>query len=175
MKRLRRHRLIPALTALFLWSLAAPSGAERDRATVMSVSDGDTIVVRLGMKRERVRLIGIDAPESSLNRKARRDAQRSGADVHVLVAQGRRAKSFVKSLIRKGDDVGLEYDIERRDRYRRLLAYVYLEDGRMLNEIIVREGYALVYTYPPNVRHRDRFRKAYRHARSTGAGLWSAE
>lgn len=159
-----------AAMVMLLFLAAAATG--RESAIVMSVTDGDTIVVRLNMKRERVRLIGIDAPESSLNKKARRDARRSGADINIMVTQGRRAKSFVKSIVKKGDTVHLEFDVERRDRYHRLLAYVYLDDGRMLNETIVREGYALVYTFPPNVRHLAQFRKAYRHARSSGAGLW---
>ncbi len=64
------------------------------------------------------------------------------------------------------------FDVEKRDQYGRILAYVYLQDGRMLNEEIVKSGYANVMTIPPNVKHEDRFRKVYREARENRRGLW---
>ena len=66
----------------------------------------------------------------------------------------------------------VEFDVQKRDRYKRLLGYVYLQDGRMLNEIIVRSGYASLMTIPPNVKYKDRFLKAYRAARDEKLGLW---
>jgi micrococcal nuclease len=62
--------------------------------------------------------------------------------------------------------------VERRDQYGRLLGYAYLSDGRMLNEEIVRAGYANLLTHPPNVKYQERFLMAYREARENGMGLW---
>jgi micrococcal nuclease len=78
----------------------------------------------------------------------------------------------VKSLVGKGSVLEIEFDVERRDRYGRLLAYLYFPDGRMLNEEIVRAGYASVMTIPPNGKYKDRFLKAYREARESRVGLW---
>ncbi len=163
------------LLSLLLFVLVPFSLLGGDTAQIAYVIDGDTVVVLVNGKKESVRLIGIDTPESKRNAKAFRDAERSGSDVEAIVASGKRARAFVKSQIRKGGKVSLEFDVEKRDRYGRLLAYIYLPDGRMLNEIIVRSGYASVMTIPPNVKHRDLFQKAYRHARQNKLGLWSEE
>ena len=71
-----------------------------------------------------------------------------------------------------GDTVKMEFDVEKRDKYSRLLGYVYLSDGKMLNEEIVKAGYANLMTIPPNVKYQDRFLKAYREARENRKGLW---
>ena len=152
--------------------LAVPSFAKQT-ATVVSVTDGDTLVVMLNGRKEKVRLIGIDAPESRKNRKAYRDTDRSGNDVSVLIIQGKRATAFVRDIVKKGHTVRLELDAEHRDRYGRLLAYVYLSDGRMLNDLIVRSGYASPMTIPPNVRYKDRFLESYQYARKNSLGLWA--
>jgi micrococcal nuclease len=62
--------------------------------------------------------------------------------------------------------------VERTDRYGRLLAYVRLQDGSMFNEVLLKEGYAQIATFPPNVRYVERFEKAQREAREAGRGLW---
>ncbi len=85
---------------------------------------------------------------------------------------GKESTKFVKTLVKPGDQVKLEFDVEKRDRYERLLAYVYLSDGRMLNEIIVKEGYANLLTIPPNVKYQERFLKLYKEAREGNRGLW---
>ncbi|HCH44174.1 MAG TPA: nuclease, partial [Algoriphagus sp.] len=68
--------------------------------------------------------------------------------------------------------VRLEYDVQRYDRYQRTLAYVYLEDGRFFNALLVQEGYATVATFPPNVKYESLFIKLQREARTKGKGLW---
>ena len=85
---------------------------------------------------------------------------------------GKKATKFVKTLLKKGDTVSLELDVQHRDRYGRLLAYIFLSDRKMLNEIIVKQGYASVMTYPHNVKYKDKFIKAYRDARKDKLGLW---
>ena len=131
--------------------------------------DGDTLVLESG---ERVRLIGIDTPELHESKKLYRDAQRSGEDIKTIQGMGKRAADFTKSLV-EGKRVRLEFDVDRYDKYKRLLAYVYLvDDGTFVNAKIVEEGYASLMTYPPNVKYADEFVKLYRQARENNRGLW---
>jgi micrococcal nuclease len=127
---------------------------------VISVVDGDTIHVLRGDRDVTVRLIGIDAPEVAWY----------GGEAECF---GARAGRFARALL-DDEDVRLELDEERLDPYGRLLAYVWLADGRMANVVLVRRGFATVTIYPPNDRHEDRLRAAEDAARSEGAGLWSA-
>jgi len=144
----------------------------KERVKVLYVIDGDTLKVSYRGKRESVRLIGIDTPESRKNRRAKRIAAREGKDLVAIIRQGKQAKQFVKSLVRPGDYVYLEFDIQSRDRYQRLLAYVYLEDGKMLNSEILLAGYGVPYTVPPCVKYAKMFLENYREARYERKGLW---
>lgn len=139
---------------------AGTAGALAPNATLVKVVDGDTIDVRIDGTKERVRLIGIDTPET---KKPNTPVQCYGPE----------ASAFTTSLLPVGTDVYLERDVEARDKYDRLLAYVYLTDGTFVNLQIMREGYAHVLTIPPNVAHADEFVQAARDARAAGAGLWS--
>jgi len=130
-----------------------PSG--RRTAVVERVTDGDTIrLAGLG----RVRLIGIDTPEVY-----------GGSQCY-----GQQASAFAKRVLRPGRAVRYRLGIEERDRYGRLLAYVWLRDGRMLNLLLAERGYATPLTIPPNVDYADRFVAAARRARRAGLGLWGA-
>ena len=141
--------------------------------TVVRVVDGDTFHCTLSNGEEvKVRLIGVDTPESANNPKARRDSERTGRSLEEIIKMGRQAKEFTKSLLPKGEKVYLEFDVQKTDKYGRLLAYVWLSDGRMLNEVLIREGYAQVYTIPPNVKYQERFLEAQRYARENRKGLW---
>jgi micrococcal nuclease len=84
---------------------------------------------------------------------------------------GRQSYEFTKKLV-QGKRVRLEFDVERYDKYKRILAYVYLEDGTFVNAKIVQEGYASLMTYPPNVKYADLFLKLYQEARQNKRGLW---
>jgi micrococcal nuclease len=92
---------------------------------------------------ESVRLIGIDTTESKKNKKARKDAGRSGKDIEQITAMGKEAARYMRTIAREGDRVNIEFDVQKRDKYRRLLGYVYLENGRMLNEEIIKAGCAI--------------------------------
>jgi micrococcal nuclease len=128
---------------------------------VVRVVDGDTIRVRVGGREERVRYIGIDTPESV----------RQGTPVECFA---RRAAAENARLV-DGRRVRLEADAEARDRYGRLLAYVFrIDDGRMVNESLVRGGYAVALTIAPNDRYAERFEHAAQEARASGRGLWGA-
>jgi len=133
---------------------------------VERVIDGDTF----RCSGNTVRLIGVDTPESSFNRRVFR--QKEFGSPREVLRSGAHAKAFVGRLIPPGTRVKLEFDLERRDRYGRLLAYVWLPDGRMLNEVVLREGYANLLTIPPNVKYTERFRRAYRYAVENRRGLW---
>jgi len=135
---------------------------------IRRVIDGDTIQLENG---ERVRLIGIDTPEMHESNKLYRDSQKSGEDVRAIKELGERAYQFTRNLI-EGKRVSLEFDVEKYDRYNRLLAYVFLKDGTFVNAEIVRQGYASLLTIPPNVRYADLFAKFYREARENKRGLW---
>ena len=141
-------------------------------ATVIRVIDGDTLKINYQDKEQSIRLIGIDTPESKANKKANKDAMRSGQDIATITAMGKQATAFVKKLVKAGDTVTLEFDVQKHDKYNRLLGYVYLPDGRMLNEEIIKNGYASVMTIPPNVKYQVKFVNAYRNARENGRGLW---
>ena len=135
---------------------------------VRRVIDGDTIQLQTG---ERVRLIGIDTPEMHESSKLYRDSQRTGRDKRVIQELGRRAYLFTKELV-EGRNVRLEFDVEKKDKYGRLLAYVYLQDSTFVNAKIVEEGYASLMSIPPNVKYAGLFLKLYRQARKNRRGLW---
>jgi len=159
------------LFILFLTLLSSSLQAEQT-TTLTRVVDGDTLkIIYLGQE-ESIRLLGIDTPDSRVNKKTKRDAKKSGQDIKTILEMGKRATGYVKSLLRPGDLVTIEYDVQEKDRYGRLLGYIYLRSGKMLNEEIVKAGYANVMTVPPNVKYKDRFLKAYQEAREGKKGLW---
>jgi micrococcal nuclease len=162
------------LALLTILTLIVPAGlhARKDTAKVLYVIDGDTIKVSYNGRKESIRLIGIDAPESKKNSKAFKDSRRKGKDVYAITSQGKAATKFVKTLVRSGDTVTILFDIEKRDKYKRLLGYVYLPNGKMLNDEIIKNGYASPLTIPPNVKYKAKFMKSYRYARSHGLGLF---
>lgn len=119
--------------------------------------DGDTVEVSPAIDGiADVRLIGVDTPETY-----------GGTEPY-----GAEASAFTESVL-AGQQVALEFDAERIDPYGRVLAYIWLPDGSMFNETLVREGYAQVATFPPNVKYTDRFLAAQEEARIAGRGLWS--
>lgn len=144
-------------------------------ADVVSVVDGDTISVTIDGKKERVRLIGIDTPESRPNRRMSKQATSESLDSKTILELGAKASTHTKTLLPKGTHVRLEYDVQKRDRYGRLLAYVWLPDGTMANEEIVRSGFAYLLTIPPNVKYREKFADAFRNSREEQRGLWAPD
>ena len=133
--------------------------------------DGDTLVLESG---ERIRLIGIDTPETHTSNRLYWQAQRRKTDIQTIMALGRKAYGFTRNLV-EAKRVRLEFDIEKYDKYGRLLCYVYLKDGTFVNAKIVQEGYASLLTIPPNVKYVDLFRKLYQEARENNRGLWKEE
>lgn len=160
--------LLPWLLALVL--ALAPEGRLQGPVAVLEVVDGDTVELQgLGP----VRLIGVDAPESTYNHRTSDPEE---------VRLGLEAKAFLARLL-QGRKVWVELDVQERDRYRRVLAYLYLEDPRgdwihggrrflQVNLELVRAGWAEPYTVPPNVRYAALYLQAAREARAKGVGMW---
>ncbi|MFN4149330.1 MAG: thermonuclease family protein [Candidatus Sericytochromatia bacterium] len=126
--------------------------AQEYSGTVLSNHDGDTLLVQIGNKKEKVRLLGVDTAE---------------------IAQGywgSEAQKFTEKTT-KGKEVKLETDVQERDKYGRLLAYVYINNV-FLNELLVKEGYAQLLTYAPNVKYVDKLKKSQEEAKIASKGIW---
>lgn len=136
--------------------LPVPAG---QNARVMRVIDGDTITVLIGDAEMTLRLIGVDTPETV-------------APNQPVGCYGPEASAFTRAAL-TGKQVILEQDVSETDRFGRLLRYVWL-DGQLFNETLVREGYAQVSTFPPDVRYVDRLRAAQVAAREANKGRWGA-
>ncbi len=143
----------------------APTGPT-ERAHVVRVVDGDTIIIDRGHGNERLRYIGINAPESV----------RPNSPVEWM---GPEASEANKRLV-EGREVVLERDVSEVDQYGRLLRYVWLEDRTapsgwvFVNLELVLQGFAQVDTFPPDVKYVDLYRAAAKRARELGLGLWGA-
>jgi micrococcal nuclease len=172
-----RPRPVPTATATSFPPSPAPSptpgppparpepAAELPRcewAEVVRVIDGDTIRVRLGGREETVRYIGIDTPET-------RHPTRG------IEPFGEEASAYNRELV-EGKQVCLEKDISERDRFDRLLRYIWLEDGTLVDEALLLAGLARVVTYPPDVKYvESRFLPAQAKAREEKRGIWGDE
>jgi micrococcal nuclease len=140
---------------------SAPAWAEAPpvlEGTVVRIVDGDTIHVRLADRIEKVRYIGVNTPELHHPTRREEPGGREARDVNRGLVEGRRVR--------------LEVDVQSRDRYGRLLAYVWV-GAVMINAELVRLGFAQVMTVPPNVRHQALFVKLQRDARAARRGLWA--
>lgn len=145
----------------FLFFFAQAQLQENTWYKVSKITDGDTFYVTTSSSEKyKIRLIGIDAPETR--------------NVGVKVRKeyfGTEAKIFVTQLL-KNKKVKLTFDVQKTDRYGRVLAYVYLENRIFLNQYLVEKGYAVVSTFPPNVKFVEVFTKAEKLARKKEVGLW---
>jgi len=153
--RRRLSALLVLALALSLW--CATAEARELEGTVVRIVDGDTIHVRIGARIEKVRYIGVNTPELHHPTKGEEPGGREASEVNRQLVAGKRVR--------------LELDVQERDRYGRLLAYVWVGD-LMVNAELVRRGYAQVMTVPPNVRYQELLLKLQRDARQTGRGLW---
>lgn len=136
---------------------------QRDFFNVVKVVDGDTFWVNDGtISGKKIRLIGIDAPESRNSFKKK------------IGYYGKQAKIYLTNLL-AGKSVKLEFDVDQYDQYGRTLAYVFLKDGTFINEEMVKNGYAMVMTVPPNVKYAKLFLKLQQEAREHNRGLWKEQ
>jgi micrococcal nuclease len=155
--RLYRTALAAVALMLLAWGAAEAQQLQQFTGYVSRVVDGDTIYVVIGNQIEAVRYIGINTPETHHPTKGREPYGEAATAVNQQLVDGRW--------------VTLVLDTQYRDRYGRLLAYVWA-DGRFVNAELVHRGYAQAATYPPNVRYAEHFRQLERGARENGRGLW---
>ena len=161
-----RIYLISTILVLFSFCSRTPTSEQlksQDQASYCPIKkfvDGDTYWLDDGTTDGvKVRLIGINSPEPRNYFKMKEEPY------------GKEASTFMKKLI-GSEKVRIELDVQEQDQYGRLLAYCYFEDGRMVNEEMVKAGYAQVATYPPNVKYENLFYKAQVYARENKKGMW---
>ncbi|MBH8600219.1 thermonuclease family protein [Thermoactinomyces sp. CICC 23799] len=133
----------------------------RIKAQVIEVVDGDTFKAKIGDKEETVRLILVDTPETKHPNKPKQPF-------------GEEASNFTGELLTHGTTVELEYDAEQRDKYNRVLAYVYV-NGESLQEKLLSEGLARVAVYPPNTKYQEKFESIQEEAKNKKVGIWSID
>jgi micrococcal nuclease len=149
---------LASVVGLLVWAVLAPQAAGPTiEAVVVRVIDGDTIQVRISERIEKIRYIGVNTPEVHHPAKREQPGGQEAARLNRELVQGRRVR--------------LELDVQERDRYGRLLAYVWVGEV-MVNAELLRRGYAQVMTVPPNVRYQNLFLRLQREARDSGRGLW---
>lgn len=159
--------MVSALTAIALIAQGcrqsqptpSPEGSQPTEGLVTTVVDGDSLHVILGERTERLRLIGVDAPELD-------HPDQPGE------CFGEEAALFTRRSL-EGRGIRIEFDLDRRDRFDRLLAYVF-HGGVLFNETLVAEGFATERSYPPNLAHQEELRRAEAEARKNRRGLWEA-
>lgn len=149
-KKPSMRKFLLAIAVFF--ALASPAPALRLEGTIVHVADGDTVTLRVGTRQEKVRLLGIDAPEKA------------------QVPWGPRATAFLVKLV-DGKAARVDTDVQERDRYGRLLGYLH-SGGTFVNLELVRQGHAMLYTSPPNVAHSAEFVAAQKQARTAKRNLW---
>jgi micrococcal nuclease len=155
------RRLVVLVAATTLWLTGCPTQSSGP-PTVVGIVDGDTVIVRIAGQVERVRLLGIDTPESV-------DPSRP------VQCFGVEASDHLSSLLPPGSEVVLTRDVEARDRYGRLLAHVHRSaDGLFINEHMLRSGHADLLVIPPNTAHQASFTDALAEAQTSSRGLWGA-
>ncbi len=150
--------LVVFFVGIILWQIFSPSPLPR-KGRVIAVLDGDTIVLEGGW---RVRYLGIDAPETKVFKDNRWQ--------EVFQPQGEQAKRFNEKLV-LGKVVRLEYDKVKKDRHNRLLAYVWVDD-KMVGEELLRNGLAYTFFIYPNQKYWKRYVLAQIEAYETNVGLW---
>jgi micrococcal nuclease len=136
------------------------NSSELNKYKVISVTDGDTFKIDYNGQEKKVRLIGVDTPESVSPNKEKNNNY------------GKEASNYTKSRL-EGKNILLEFDVQETDKYGRFLVYVYLEDGTMYNKELLEKGYAQVATYPPNVKYVEEFEEIQKKARENSIGFWS--
>jgi micrococcal nuclease len=148
-------------TSSCMFTRATSSAGERVIATVVAPVDGDTLTVRLGGRRQDVRLIGVDTPETKHPHKP-------------VECGGPEASAFTASQFPRGTKIEIQRDVEARDRFGRLLAYVFRQhDGLFLNKALLEHGLAAAYPFEPNTLFSIEFAALALTAQRNGVGMWA--
>ncbi|MCP4297990.1 MAG: thermonuclease [Proteobacteria bacterium] len=153
---------------------AASPDIQHIKCNLLYVIDGDTLIVKTD-SREKLRLIGVDTPEPWFEKKMAKDARRAGVSMVEMKLLGQQATNYVKNRLSAHYDhaLVLELDIDKRDKYGRLLGYLWLPDGKMLNREIIRSGHGKSMLVFPNDKYYKNFLKEEKRARESQLGLWA--
>lgn len=149
-----------SLGTIVAWDGETKTVTIRSLYEVVEVIDGDTLSIDYNGKTEKIRLIGVNCPESVHPTKG-------------VEPFGKEASNFTKSSL-EGKKISFELDVEERDQYGRILAYVYL-DFKMFNKTLLEEGYAQVMTVQPNSKYADEYVEIQKSAREQNKGLWALD
>ena len=157
-----QYALIALLSLVgVLSSCTNADNLQADVATIVSVVDGDTIVLKVQSQTETVRLLGIDTPETVHPSKP-------------IECFGPEASAFTKATLVKGSTVKLLRDVESRDRYQRLLVYLFLADGTLFNQLLIDRGFARTLSIEPNTAFASQFARHESNAKDRRVGLWQS-
>lgn len=144
-----------------------------DQYTVQQVEDGDTLVIEIDGKPERIQLRGIDAPEDTRNPKLTRDIQRTELSEEALLNLGKQATEHLKSLITPGQQVRLTGDLTQRDKYGRISLIITNTNNHSINETMVADGYAIILKRQPlEEAFKSRLKQQEADAIAGKCGLW---
>jgi micrococcal nuclease len=136
----------------------------KEPARIMRIIHGVTLTILYHGKWEEIKLIGLDMPETTLNDRVYEKALKNSTTPAEIINRGLTGREFVKKYLQYGSQIWIEFDTQKRDRFSRLLGYVYLADGRMLNEIILRAGLSEPLLIPPNLKYQQHFQEIARLA-----------
>lgn len=160
---MKRISVITSIIFVLLLSGCGELSSEEQEAAFVRAVDGDTLIANIDGTEEYVRLLLVDTPET---KHPKRSVQPFGPE----------ASQLMKTTFSPSDPIEIEYGTEKRDKYDRILAYIYTEDGQLYNEMLLKEGLARVaYVYPPNDKYVERFRDIEAEAQEKKLGIWSIE
>lgn len=167
-------KYLSILFTLFILNLITACSQEPATYLVEQIEDGDTIIVNIDGKPERIQLAGIDAPENTENAKLKVDIEKKGLAKHDLLVLGNEAEKYLEALIYLSKNrVRLQADLQKRDKYGRIPAIVYDKDGMSLNKKMVAEGFAIVLNrFPLEQRFKTELGTAQQNAIFNRTGLW---
>lgn len=150
--------IIFVVLTLIIVSAPAIASPALKSARVIAVNDGDTITIRMDGSEYRTRLLGIDSPEMGQE------------------PWGERSRIHLRKILKELRwNVLVETDIQTHDKYNRLLVYLWDGNKQLINEQLLQDGYAVLFTIQPNSKYVDRFRNAQRHARGKKIGIWGLD
>ena len=136
------------------------------QVTLKRVVDGDTYLVDLGGQETKIRLIGVDTPESVASDEYLEKSGKENTDY------GKKASEAMKEKLPEGTTLFILTDVQEMDKYGRTLAYVFFEDGEMVQDYLLKNGYAQVMTVQPNIKYVERFVALEQQAMQDGVGIW---
>lgn len=160
-----REKIAPSSDSTATTSSVAIGDGISDTGVFIRAKDGDTYVIKLDSSGQEitVRLIGVDTPESVAPDDYYKDNTAEGKDVSAIV----------KSKLHEGDRLTIEYDVQTEDKYGRTLAYLYTEDGKMIQDWLLENGYAQTMTIQPNSKYAEHFAEVQHTAAKNKVGLWN--